>query len=75
MTKSLEQLEYVHKVIYDSEGKYRPPTAYDDLGKQYASLSYILRSNPDWPDNLKQDIESYMYSAIDLLMQIEKGHL
>lgn len=75
MNKSLEQREYVHKVIYDSEGKFRSPTLYDDLHKQSSNLIYILRSNPDWPDDLKEDIESYAYTAIDLLMQIESGQM
>ena len=69
MNKSSDQLEYVHKVIYDSEGKLREPTLYDDLNRQSSNLIDILRSNPDWNDKIKGDIEEYAYTAIDLLMK------
>ena len=71
MNKSLEQLEYVHKVIYDSEGKFRSPTLYDDLHNQSSNLLYLLQTNPDWSDKIKEDIQAYAFEAIDLIMRLQ----
>jgi len=71
MTKLPEDsYDYVIDLLYRENGIPRDPSVMDNLYQTIQNLTLIYKANPDWPDELREDIMAYVGKCINLLQKI-----
>lgn len=66
----MDSEDYVSEIIYDESGNYQKPSKTGDLYYTIQTLSYLYRSNPEWPETFQDDIKQYVQDCVDLLEKI-----
>ena len=71
MTKLPEDsYDYVIDLLYRENGIPRDPSVMDNLYQTIQNLTLIYKANPDWPDELREDIMAYVEKCINLLQKV-----
>lgn len=62
--------EFVETIIYDEHGNFKNPSPLNNLYWEIQTLVFLYQNNPEWSDELKQDVMEYVQKCTDLLEKI-----
>jgi hypothetical protein len=62
-----DSYDYILDLLYSDNGIPKEPSKYDDLYRTIQNIVLIYQKNPDWPDEMKQDMMQYVQKCTNLL--------